>query len=102
MCEFGLSDLAHIGLLVPWKEPGFQRRVHEIVDAFRMSRDGIKPYCLRRGGATHFLEETYDFYRAQALGRWQDARACLIYVQEALAATAATRESPWQEQTFAH
>ena len=42
----------------------------------------FKPYCLRRGGATHHFCEHGDLRLTQHKGRWASYKACKLYVVE--------------------
>ena len=44
----------------------------------------IKPYSLRRGGATSFFHTHGSYDRAMEVGRWSDARTARIYIDTAL------------------
>ena len=45
----------------------------------------LKPYSLRRGGATHDMAAHGDLARAIHRGRWSDARTARIYINDGLA-----------------
>ena len=42
----------------------------------------IKPYCLRRGGATAHYIEFHHLQSTRFRGRWNSYRACQLYVVE--------------------
>ncbi|CAE7767553.1 mmpL11, partial [Symbiodinium pilosum] len=43
------------------------------------------PYCLRRGGATHFYQQTQLLGRTMVQGRWKDQLTARMYVDDARA-----------------
>ncbi|CAK0869436.1 unnamed protein product, partial [Prorocentrum cordatum] len=52
---------------------------------------GLKPYSLRRGGATRDMCTRGDLGRAVHRGRWSDLRTAQIYINDGLAALAQRR-----------
>ncbi|CAK0841845.1 unnamed protein product [Prorocentrum cordatum] len=52
---------------------------------------GLKPYSLRRGGATHDMCTRGDLGRTVHRGRWSDRRTAQIYINDGLAALAQQR-----------
>ena len=43
------------------------------------------PYCLRRGGATHFYQQSQSLGRTMVQGRWKDQQTARMYVDDARA-----------------
>ena len=58
----------------------FRRLWREHVVRIGLSGDDFLPYCLRRGGATHYFLETGDLTSTQHRGRWSSYKACRVYV----------------------
>ena len=50
-----------------------------------LQRFGLKPYSLRRGGATHTYRQTCNMPFVVERGRWADTRTARLYVTEGLA-----------------
>ena len=70
-------------------EPLFSRSACEFRRLWRLhvvriglNGDDFLPYCLRRGGATHYFLETGDLTTTQHRGRWSSYKACRVYVVE--------------------
>ena len=59
---------------------------------------GLRPYSLRRGGATWSFRECGSHEQVAQLGRWSNVRARRRYIEDGAAQLAALRLSPWQSQ----
>ena len=54
----------------------------------------LKPYSLRRGGATHDMLAHGELQRTIHRGRWSDARTARIYINDGLALLAQQSVTP--------
>jgi hypothetical protein len=70
----------------------------------QLSSDVLRPYSLRRGGATWSLQQTGSLEAVLFRGRWSSSVAARGYLQEGLALLAQASLSPEsrQEMSFFH
>ena len=67
--------------------PKFRKDFEELLKHLGLSGGDIKPYSLRRGGATHLFRETGNMSITAERGRWSSLQTARIYVDEAMAAS---------------
>ena len=60
----------------------------------------LRPYSLRRGGATHLYRETQNLHLVAVRGRWSTLTTTRRYVDDAMATLATLRLSDWQRSNF--
>ena len=53
----------------------------------------LRPYSLRRGGATHLFRSCNSFSKVASHGRWGSIKTARIYIQDAIAFAAAVHRS---------
>ena len=58
----------------------------------------IRPYSLRRGGATHRYREEGNLHTVASRGRWSSLTTTRRYIDDGVAALATLQLSAWQEQ----
>ena len=85
----------HRGPLLPMSSAAFRKLFSEALAALLLDAS-YKPYSLRRGGATHLFQLTFNYSQVAARGRWQAIRTARIYVDDAAAELAACRASAAQ------
>ena len=69
---------------------------HRFARLLEMESLGVKPYSLRRGGATWKFRECGSHETVAQIGRWSNIRTCRRYIEDGAAQLAAMRFSPWQ------
>ena len=80
------------GALLTASGPAHFRRLFAFALAeLRLQHLNLRPYSLRRGGATHDFLEHRNPQRTQMRGRWSDLRTMKIYVQDGAAIIAETK-----------
>ena len=72
--------------------------LHRVAKLLGMESWGLRPYSLRRGGATWSFRECGSHEQVSQLGRWSNVRTCRRYIEDGAAQLAALRLSPWQSQ----
>jgi hypothetical protein len=102
LLQLAFADLSSDQLLTDMPEPAFRARFTRLISKFGLDAADIKPYSLRRGGATWHFRCYLDMNYTCLIGRWASHRTAKIYIQDALAQLAAGRQTPLQEKTFAH
>lgn len=89
-CRFTVPVLKHLvqGLLPGDKllrrSPLQFRRLFKAACSELRLDERVRPYSLRRGGATHFFRVTGSMDAVMEAGRWRDQRTARIYVNTAL------------------
>ena len=63
----------------------FRREFAALVKAIGLEPHSYLPYCLRRGGATHFYQKTQSLGQTVVQGRWKDQGTARIHIDDARA-----------------
>ncbi|CAE8673485.1 unnamed protein product, partial [Polarella glacialis] len=71
-----LADITSARFSVLW---------NEAIKACGLGDWHFSPYCLRRGGATRYFQQTGFLDRCCHIGRWQDSKTARIYIEDGLA-----------------
>ena len=99
----GLKTLLHLEMLFPCFGLGgkmffFLRRStgagRDGINALGFQQFGFRPYSLRRGGATFWLQQHGSFDKLLMQGRWASQKTARIYINEELALLADLK-LPW-------
>ena len=81
--------------------PSFRRQFADDVASINCDPNLIKPYALRRGGATHHYKSLGNIDATCVRGRWQAHRTAKIYIREAAAAMEAMKLTLSQHKAIA-
>ena len=60
----------------------------------------IRPYSIRRGGATHHFHLNGNMSATVVRGRWSSAKTARIYIEDGLASLAQVRLTSSQSRSF--
>ena len=88
------------GLIVGLTSGQFRGRFQHIVDLRRLNGLSLRPYSLRRGGATYMFRETGVLSRIMVRGRWASEKSCRLYVMEGVGQLANLRLDQQQRSVF--
>ena len=67
------------------KPHAWRKLFNQAVERLNLTELGLRPYSLRRGGATFFFQHRGSFDKLLLQGRWAAARTARIYLNEGLA-----------------
>ena len=62
--------------LLQLDERSFRKLLHRVVKALSVQDFAIRPYSLRRGGATWWFRATLSYDAVAERGRWSNVRTC--------------------------
>ena len=93
LCELAFSSLPPHASLLGYTEPLFRRRFASLVKSFYLDPAAVKPYSLRRGGATAHYKRHLNMELTCLQGRWATTKSARVYIQEAMAQQAALDQS---------
>ena len=82
--------------LVGCSDSVFRKRLAHVVGCLEMGSLGIRPYSMRRGGATQLFRDSGSFDVVAHRGRWMCISTCRRYVEDAAAQLAQLRLTRWQ------
>ena len=82
--------------LVPLSDSDLRRVFAHCVSCLRLGEFGIRPYSLRRGGATWLFRRTLSYDVVSDRGRWSNINTCRRYVEDGAAQLATLRLDEWQ------
>ena len=71
----------------------FREQLRSYLEFFEITHLGIKPYSLRRGGATFLLQEGVPLETILVRGRWRSLSVARLYLEDGLAQLPALRIS---------
>ncbi len=72
----------------------FRQKFNNLCSSLDLQDIGYRPYSLRRGGTTHHFQCHASMSSTCVRGRWGSEKSARIYINEGLAALAATRQTP--------
>ena len=81
-----VSSLKQGDYVIQRTAPKFRKDFESLLKHLGLHEHDIKPYSLRRGGATHLFRETGNMSITAERGRWASLQTARIYVDEAMAA----------------
>ena len=88
VCRLMVSELASSGFAhVPcWNASGssFRYKFYALLSHFQLDHLGLKPYSIRRGGATHDFRAHGLMERTLIRGRWKSSSIARLYITDAL------------------
>ena len=87
--------------LLPRGLPEFRKSFARHVRAIGGDREFIKPYSLRRGGATAYFSEFGNMLKTSEKGRWRQVTTARLYVDEATAEASKMELTRGQERALA-
>ena len=85
------ADLEDGDLLLGALPHHWRHRWNAAIRALKLQRLDIRPYSLRRGGATWLFRKTGSFDRCLDRGRWGNSRNARLYIEDAAAMAASLR-----------
>ena len=88
-------------LIWPKSAQAFRKAFHSLVLFFQLESFFIRPYSLRRGGATHAFRQTGLMEQVLILGRWTSNHAARRYIHSGTAALA-TQKFSFTSQALLH
>lgn len=62
----------------------FRTRFKDLCNVMQLEQFCFRPYSLRRGGATHYFQQTRSMEGALIRGRWESSRVARLYISDAL------------------
>jgi len=62
----------------------FRQRFKELCNIMKIDHHEIRPYSLRRGGATDYFQRTRSMEATLVRGRWESSRVARLYISDAL------------------
>ena len=71
-----------------------------VARVLRLERMSLRPYSLRRGGATHLFRRTGSLHAVAEAGRWASLPTARRYISDAVAAITALELDAWQQANF--
>lgn len=71
--------------LIPWSPSHFRKSFSDSLHILGLSQFNLKPYSLRRGGATELWTCCRNFSQVAHAGRWAAEKTVKIYIQDSLA-----------------
>lgn len=80
--------------LWPYSAQSFRNRFEQYMRFFRIAHLRMKPYSLRRGGATFLLQEAVPLDVILLRGRWRSLGVARLYLQDGLAQLPQLRVAP--------
>ena len=83
-------------LLVPLSDSDLRRVFAHCVSCLRLGEFGVRPYSLRRGGATWLFRRSLSYDVVSDRGRWSNIHTCRRYVEDGAAQLATLRLDEWQ------
>ena len=72
----------------------FRQLFRRLLTFFKVEGFNFQPYSIRRGGATWWFDRSGSLDQTVVRGRWQDAKTCRIYLDDARAALTRLTFSP--------
>ena len=84
--------------LWPHSSQSFRNRLKAYMRFFRISHLNMKPYSLRRGGATWLLQQGVPLDVILVRGRWRSLGVARLYLEDGLAHIPQLRMSPLEKQ----
>ena len=90
---------ASVGLgenLLPLREGAFRKLWSHVAGCLGLLPLGVKPYSLRRGGATWLWRATLSYDAVANRGKWTNLATCRRYVEDSAGHLAGLRFSNWQ------
>jgi len=63
--------------------PAFRNVFAILAKELGLAAEGYRPYSLRRGGATHWFQQTGSLDKTPVRGRWSSTKTARIYIDEA-------------------
>jgi hypothetical protein len=90
--------------IIPWSSSYFRVQFSKAIDHTHLSALGLKPYSLRRGGATELWLSTHNYSQVAYAGRWTSERTLKLYIHDSLALLTdiTFRPSPYQNNLIHH
>ena len=82
--------------LVPVREAAFRRLFSHVAQCVGLLQLGVKPYSMRRGGATFLWQATMSYDAVAHRGRWASIPTCRRYVEDAACHLASMLLTTWQ------
>jgi integrase len=70
--------------LIPLSQAKFRHMFAEALKKLDLEEIGFKPYSIRRGGATWYLNATGSMSKVCVKGRWSSEKCARIYVNDGL------------------
>ena len=71
--------------LVPGPPQAFRAWLKQALSATKLTPYNIKPYSLRRGGATKLFQDCQSYSLVCQSGRWSSEKTARVYIQDSLA-----------------
>ena len=72
-----------------------------VARVLKLQHVSLRPYSLRRGGATHFWRRTGNLHAVAQAGRWSSLQTIRRYISDAVAALTSLELDVWQRANFA-
>ena len=82
--------------LLPLKEHAFRRLFSHVAQCLGLLQLGLKPYSMRRGGATFLWQATLSYDAVSHRGRWASIATCRRYVEDSACHLTSMLLSSWQ------
>ena len=73
-----LRRLPSGGRVFPSHPAAFRNAFQSLVSFVGAGQQGYQPYSLRRGGATHYYQQSGSLSKTVLRGRWKDANTCRL------------------------
>ena len=96
--QFLCKNLRAGDQLLQLDERGFRKLWHRVAMALDMHTFAIRPYSLRRGGATWWFRATHSYDAVAERGRWSNVRICRRYIEDAAAQPTSCRLTAQQDK----
>ena len=103
-----IMRLKYLCSLKPSVAPLYSRSIAQFRNAFSrrvgrlgLSAFGLRPYSLRRGGATRFWQDTRNMPLTLFRGRWSNVKTAKIYLTEGAAMLNDVQVTPAAKQALA-
>jgi integrase len=87
--------------LLPLREAAFRKTFSHVAGCLGLLELGLKPYSMRRGGATFLWRSTLSYDAVSHRGRWASISTCRRYVEDGAIAIAEQRLSTHQIEQLA-
>ena len=72
-----------------------------VAKCLRLEHLSLRPYSLRRGGATHLFRRSGSYDTVAHVGQWSSIHTTRRYISDAVAALASLQLDDWQRRIFA-
>lgn len=85
MLKLWKRSVSKDAFLVPMSTTAFRLLFHRALVSTKLDTLGVKPYSLRRGGATLLCITSQSYSTVTQVGRWNSERTVRVYIADSLA-----------------